>query len=191
MRSTPILLVVALSAASVLVAGCSRRPPPTLPAARLDCPPPLLWRAGEPRPQLIRVVNHSADSVAVFTDDCMAGTRVGDVGPGRTRLFALPERLIAYRDGLRLHVVRGAGTPRPEVEVTAIALDTARILHFEVPKEPPSSCPVDVFVDGKPFKGDTLPALGEEIVTAVYYLPADRPPGMEGECPAVNLVTRR
>src|SRR5690606_19825903 len=118
-RPTSILLVVAAAAASVLVAGCSRRPPPTLPAARLDCPPPMLWRAGEPRPQLLRVVNHSADSVAVFTDDCMAGTRVGDLGPGRTRLFALPERLIAYRDGLRLHVVRGAGTPLPEVVVTA------------------------------------------------------------------------
>ncbi len=126
----------------------------------------------------------------VFTDDCMAGTRVGDVGPGRTRLFALPKELIAHEDGLRVHVVRGAGTVNPDVTLMAIALDTARVLHLEVPKESPS-CPVEVFVDGKPFTGDTLPAIGDEVVKVDYYFPADRPPGMEGECPAINLVTRR
>lgn len=190
-RPTPILLAVAAAAASGLVAACSRNPPPELPGSRFNCPPPMMWRAGEPRPRLIRIVNQSTDSVVVFTDDCMAGTRVGDLGPGRARSFALPERLVVYQDGLRLHVVRGAGSARPEVVVTAIAVDTARVLHLEVPEELPDPCPIDVFVDGKPFKGDALPAIGEEIVTAVYYLPADRPEGMEGECPALNLLTRR
>lgn len=190
-RPTPIFLVIiAVAAASVLAAGCSRNPRPTLPSAQLDCPPPMLWRVGQPRPRLIRIVNHSPDSVTVFTDDCMAGTRVGDVGPGRTRLFALPNRLVAYEDGLRLHVVRGAGKSNPDIVVTAIALDTARVLHLEVPKEH-TPCPVDVFVDGKPFTGDTLPVTGNEVVKVEYYAPAARPPGMEGECPAMNLVTRR
>src|SRR5690606_9431432 len=147
---TPILLAVAaVAVASALVAGCSRRPPPPLPARRLDCPPPMLWRAGGPRPPLVPVVKHSADSVGGFPGDCMAGTRVGDVGPGRTRLFALPKELIAHEDGLRVHVVRGAGTVNPDVTLMAIALDTARVLHLEVPKESPS-CPVEVFVNGLP-----------------------------------------
>lgn len=191
MRQTPILLAfTALAAASLLAASCARNPRPTLPAAELNCPPPMLWRSGEPRPRAIRIVNQSADSVVVFTDDCMAGTRVGDVGPGRTGLFALPERLIVYEDGLRLHVVRGAGTATPDVVVTAIPVDTARVLHLEVPKEQPP-CPMDIFVDGEPFTGDTLPAVGAEVVKVDYYHPWTRPPGMEGKCPAINLVTRR
>lgn len=190
-RHTSILLAfTAVAAASVFAAGCARHPRPTLPAAELYCPPPMLWRSGEPRPRAIRVVNHGADSVVVFTDDCLGTTRVGDVGPKRTRLFALPKRLIVYEDGLRLHVVRGAGTANPDVVVTAIPVDTTRVLHLEVP-EAQSSCPIDVYVDGEPFTGDTLPAIGDEIVKVDYYYPWARPPGMEGECPAINLVTRR
>src|SRR5690606_42138345 len=83
----------------------SRNPPPMLPGAGLDCPPPMLWRAGEPRPWLVRVVNHGADSIEVFLECCLEVRRVGDVGPGKTRLFPLPQGLIVYEDGLRMHVV--------------------------------------------------------------------------------------
>src|SRR5690606_26231085 len=146
-------LAVAAAAASGLVAACSRNPPPELPGSRFNCPPPMMWRAGEPRPRLIRIVNQSTDSVVVFTDGCGVGTRVGGLGPGRSLSFSLQERLAVYRGGLRLHVGRGAGSARPEVVVAAFAVNTARVLHLEVPEELPDPCPSDVFVDGKPFKG--------------------------------------
>ncbi|MFO7262473.1 MAG: hypothetical protein DIU52_015085 [bacterium] len=188
MRRTPIHLAAA--AVALLAAGCSRNPPPRLPGAGLDCPPPMLWRAGEPRPWLVRVVNHGADSIVVFLEGCLEVRRVGDVGPGKTRLFPLPQGLIVYEDGLRMHVVRGAGTSQPDVVVMPIPVDTARVLQLEVPEEHPP-CPAEVFVDGKPPKGDTLPAIGAGIVRMEYYHPWARPPGMEGECAAINLVTRR
>lgn len=151
----------------------------------------MLWQAGEPRPRLLRVVNLSADSVAVFVEECLASRRVGDVGPERTRLFGLPEALIAWNGALRFHTVRPAGSPRADVVVTALPIDTARVLRLEVPKEVAEPCPIDAYVDGKRVVGDTLPVPREMVIGVEYYTPEARPPGMEGKCPAVNIRTRK
>lgn len=54
-------------------------------------------------PRRVRLVNESPDTVDVWIDRCFWHTRLATVPPGRSAQPRLPERLVAFPEGLRFH----------------------------------------------------------------------------------------
>lgn len=101
------LLVVLAGATGLTACGGPATPPVPRPspAGGLDrCPPPIVFRAGEVRPIRVRFDNVSGDTLTVFIDRCMHHTRLATVAPGRWTQVPLPDRLVAFPEGLRFHV---------------------------------------------------------------------------------------
>ena len=96
----------------LLCAGCSKKPPaepraaPIREAAAGNCPN-TMWKPGDERPANIEVQNLSSDSVIVFAVRCLGGTRVGDVGPRETRMFAMPNGALSFNGLLYFRTYRG------------------------------------------------------------------------------------
>lgn len=106
MRPTRSLAAYVLVAV-VSVAGCGGPEPPQVPRpagqALTSCPPPLTFRPDQIRPTRVRFDNPTADTLTVFIDRCRHHTRLADIAPGRWAQVPLPDRLVAFPEGLRFH----------------------------------------------------------------------------------------
>jgi hypothetical protein len=106
------------------------------------CPVPLERAPGVVVPRRIRLVNETPDTLDVWLDRCFRHTRLGTVPPGATLQPRLPERLIAFPEGLRLHTTRVRGWTehfgvfvvpvRPVPVLEAVLVDSARALPTEL-----------------------------------------------------------
>ena len=74
------------------------------------CPVPLDRSEGRTVPRRIRLANETADTLDVWLDRCFRHTRLGTIPPGGVLQPRLPERLVAFPEGLRLHTQRLAGS---------------------------------------------------------------------------------
>lgn len=110
------------------------RPAPAAAPSKLTCPLPVQRGDGRIVPRRIRLVNESPDTVDVWIDRCFWHTRLATIPPGRTVQPRLPERLVAFPEGLRFH----ANTLRTQVEFLGtftLPLDEVPVLELVVSDE--------------------------------------------------------
>lgn len=88
-----------------LVGGCRATPPPS-PTPRLGaspCPAPAVRTADRILPRRIRLVNETPDTVDVWIDRCFHHTRLATLPPDGVAQPRLPEPLLPFEEGLRIH----------------------------------------------------------------------------------------
>lgn len=172
------------AAAAVVAAGCGQRDA-ALPRPLGACPPPLTWSAGEPRPRAVRIANRTPDTVLVFLDRCRGHNRVGEVAPGRSRLFELPGPLVEVRGGLTFH----AFVPRTTSyhSRTTVPLDTVAILDLALEPREEVACAPRLFVNGESFEG-SLRDIPAETIAGIQV---EDPPRGSGECRRIHVTTHR
>lgn len=129
--------IAALLSGPLSWAACGGPPPPVpgpAPAQALSaCPPPLLRAAGRVQPSRVRVENRTSDTLVVWLDRCRRHSRLARVAPGASANVRLPDRLVAFPEGLRFHAytespARHAGVfvlPVSEVPILELALSDA------------------------------------------------------------------
>ena len=163
----PVAFLVLIS-----VFGCAKKPPaqpvlgPYREAAVGNCPN-TMWQPGDERPANIQVQNLSADSVIVFAVRCLGGTRVGDLGPRETGVFAMPHGALSFNGLLYFRTYRG-----PQ---RAFGLERAQPvgdpdLRLVIPEQSRPECP-EVWVDGKKAES-SLARIPRDQIASVQYLPA-------------------
>jgi hypothetical protein len=171
----------------VLAAACGKKPParptpvPVRETATGICPSQM-WQPGEERPGGIQVENRSADSVIVFLVRCMGGTRVGDLGPRETNVFALPNGALNYNGLIRFRTYRGAQR--------TFALELAQpvgdpYVRLIIPEQARAECP-EIWIDGKKSESN-LGRIPREQIANVEYLPT----GPAGECSRIMVTLKR
>lgn len=124
----PLLAMFAL-----LAAGCGgSRPLPVLEPPGDEngrfCPLPLVFSQGQVRPVRIRIENRMDRPLLIFIDRCYHHTRMADVPPGRIRQPSLPERLVAFPEGLRFHAFDG--DKGDHVGVFTVPMEERPVLHL-------------------------------------------------------------
>lgn len=92
------------------------------------CPLPLVFGQGEVRPVRVRIENRTDRPLLVFIDRCYHHTRVADIPPGRIRQPSLPERLVAFPEGLRFHAFDGQAGDH--VGVFTVPVEERPVLHL-------------------------------------------------------------
>lgn len=169
--------------AAMIVTGCGAREG-AMPRPLGPCPPPMSWSPGEARPRAVRVANRTMDTVLVFIDWCRGHTRVGEVGPGRSRLFELPDPLVEVRGGLTFH----AFVPRTTSYHSSrtLAVDTLAILELPLDPKEERECDPRLFVNGESFEG----SLRDIPAGTIEEIHVEDPPRESGECRRIHVMTR-
>ncbi len=174
---------------SLLVLACGKKKPPAQPTAEpireanpgVHCPN-AMWQVGQERPGGIQVQNRSADSVIVFLDRCLGHTRVGDLGPGETNVFVLPNGAVSYSGLLRFFTYRG---PQRIAALELVQPSGDPYLMLVVPEQVRAECP-EVWIDGK--KSDShLSRVPRDQIEKVEYVPV----GPAGECSRIMVKLKQ
>lgn len=174
---------------TVLTAGaCGARGGPSEPAPELtECPLPQVWTVGGRRPVGLRVENESQDSVVIFLRECKGTVRVADVRPGQTRVFPLPDRLLAFPGGLRFHTIRHEpDSGLLDHQTVTVPLDTAKIVAIRIPARR-VECPVEVYVNGERHHGPLPPLDPARLAGVVWIYPEDPEAPSGSVCPSLHI----
>lgn len=127
-----------MGALPLLAGGCGGNQPlpvvePSGDESGRFCPLPLVFGQGEVRPVRIRIENRTDRPLLVFIDRCYHHTRMADVPPGRIRQPSLPERLVAFPEGLRFHAFDGQAGDH--VGVFTVPVEERPVLHLLLDEE--------------------------------------------------------
>lgn len=179
----PLLLGLALGAGA-----CGARSGPSEPAPELtECPLPQVWTPGGRHPVGVRVENESPDSIVVFLRECKGSVRVADVAPGRTRVFPLPERLLAFPGGIRFHTIRHLhDSGQLDLQTVTVPVDTSKIVAIRIPPTK-VECPLEVYVNGERHHGALRDVDPARIVSVEWRQPEDLAPELGSRCPSLHV----
>lgn len=107
-RRTALAVAVIMAAVSLQACGgTTLRPLPSPDGLGLRCESAYVLGSELERPSRIQIRNETEVDLRVVLDQCDRNEHLGWVRSGATAAFALPDKLVRFPDGLRIHAYRG------------------------------------------------------------------------------------